>query len=371
MKIDIITLHAVQNYGSVLQAFATQEIFKQHGCDVTIINYVRENVRSENLMKTWSKGNLVKAVGIFPTIIRWKKVFSEFTQKYLNLSDKIYTNEDDFTTYPLTADAYCTGSDQVWNSQWNKGILPCLYLSFIPKEYYKFSFAASFGQEHLDEDEVLKTKSYLDEYRKISVREDSAVEILEKQYLIKNGVHLVDPTLCVSGEFWRQYETPRKIEEDYILIYNLNRSKVFDRYAVELAKRTGLKLVRFCTRYDQFYRPGKSMLVPEVFDFISLIDNAKYVLTDSFHATAFSLNLHTEPICVYPEEFGGRLESILRQTKQMQRHITDYNDFDVVNRSVNFEIVDEVLKFERQKASDFIDSVMEEIGNSGKAERRL
>ena len=71
--------------------------------------------------------------------------------------------------------------------------------------------------------------------------------------------------------------------------------KEFDRYAVELSKRTGLKLVRFCTRYDQFYRPGKSMLVPEVFDFISLIDNAKFVLTDSFHATAFSLNLHTEP----------------------------------------------------------------------------
>ena len=71
MKVDIITLHAVQNYGSALQAFATQEIFKQHGCDVTIINYVRENVRPENLLKTWSKGNLMKAVVIFPTIVRW------------------------------------------------------------------------------------------------------------------------------------------------------------------------------------------------------------------------------------------------------------------------------------------------------------
>ena len=207
----------------------------------------------------------------------------------------------------------------------------------------------------------MRTKPYLDEYRKISVREDSAVEILEKQYLIKNSVHLVDPTLCVSGDFWRQYETPRKIKEDYILIYNLNRSKAFDRYAVELAKRTGLKLVRFCTRYDQLYRPGKSMLVPEVVEFISLIDNAKYVLTDSFHATAFSLNLHTEPICVYPKEFGGRLESILRQTHSTQRHIENYDDFNVVNRPVDFELVEKILSGEREKASDFIESVIKDI----------
>lgn len=103
------------------------------------------------------------------------------------------------------------------------------------------------------------------------------------------------------------------------------------------------------------------MLVPEVFDFISLIDNAKFVLTDSFHATAFSLNLHTEPICVYPKEFGGRLESILKQTNTTQRHIDNYGDFDVVNRAVDFEQVDEILSLERNKASSFIDVVVEDI----------
>ena len=167
--------------------------------------------------------------------------------------------------------------------------------------------------------------------------------------------------MCVSGDFWRNYETERKIKSEYILVYNLNRSKDFDRYAMELARRTRLKLVRFCTRYDQFYRPGKSMLVPEVFDFISLIDNAKYVLTDSFHATAFSLNLHTEPICVYPKEFGGRLESILQQTNQTHRHISNYSDFDVINRPVDFECVETILKEERNKANVFLNNVVSEI----------
>lgn len=361
MKIDIITLHAVQNYGSILQAFATQEIFRKHGCEVTIINYVREDVRFENLMQTWSKGNLVKAVAIFPTIIRWKKVFGRFGQHYLNLSKRIYTTEEDFKTYPLTADAYCTGSDQVWNSKWNKGILPCLYLNFVPAEKYKFAFSASFGQSKLPEQEVTETEAYLKEYNQISVRETEAEVIVKEQYHIENCVHIVDPTLCVSGDFWRNYETERKIKSEYILVYNLNRSKDFDRYAMELARRTRLKLVRFCTRYDQFYRPGKSMLVPEVFDFISLIDNAKYVLTDSFHATAFSLNLHTEPICVYPKEFGGRLESILQQTNQTQRHISNYSDFDVINRPVDFECVETILKEERNKANVFLNNVVSEI----------
>ena len=152
----------------------------------------------------------------------------------------------------------------------------------------------------------------------------------------------------------------------FILIYNLNRSVEFDKYARELANRTGLKLVRFCTRYDQFYRCGKSMFVPQVFDFISLIDNAKYVLTDSFHATAFALNLQTEPICIYPKEFGGRLESILQQTNTTQRHIKNYQDFEVVNRPVNFQEVNSILEKERQKARDFIELVIRDVerGNS-------
>lgn len=361
MRVDIITLHAVQNYGSALQALATQELFKQHGCDVRIINYVRENVRPENLLKTWGKGNPIKTIVMLPTVYRWKKVFTEFTQQNLALSERIYTTPEDFQTYPLEADAYCTGSDQVWNSKWNRGILPCLYLDFVPESCYKFSFASSFGQDRLSDVEISMTKKYIQQYKKISVRESGSKKMVEEQYGYPQAVHIVDPTLCVTGDFWSKYATPRKIKDDYILVYNLNRSKVFDKYAVELAKRTGLKLVRFCTRYDQFYRPGKSMLVPKAFDFISLIDNAKYVLTDSFHAAAFSLNLHTEPICVYPKEFGSRLDSLLTLTETKQRHIKDYNDFDVVNRPVDFERVTEILDMERRKANAFIEEVIADV----------
>ena len=149
IRVDVITLQAVQNYGSVLQALATQKILEKHGCEVTIINYIREDIKPRNTIKDRSGGNPIKEIILLPTAYRWRKVFTKFINKHLNLSEKLYTSEEDFKQYPLTADAYCTGSDQVWNSKWNKGVLPCLYLSFVPESCYKFSFAASFGKNRL------------------------------------------------------------------------------------------------------------------------------------------------------------------------------------------------------------------------------
>ncbi|MBR1555028.1 MAG: polysaccharide pyruvyl transferase family protein [Oscillospiraceae bacterium] len=358
MKLDIITLQAVQNYGSVLQAYATQEIFRQHGCDVTIINYIRENVRPENLLHTWSKGNPIKKLVMLPTVRRWEKVFGGFNAKYLNLTDKVYTTEEDFKNYPLDADIYCTGSDQVWNSKWNRGIIPPLYLSFVPEDCFKFAFSASFGQDKLDQQEIDATRKYIHQYQFISVRESSAKTIIEEQYGYPEAVHILDPTLAMPPEFWRKHTGQPRIKEPYILIYNLNRSREFNRYAVKLAKKTGMKLIRFCTRYDQIFQSGQSMLVPEVTDFINLIANANYVLTDSFHATAFSMNLNTHPLCVYPPAFGGRLKSFLTLTDSLQCHVKNYEDFDAPNRAVDFQKVNLILDKERQKVNDFIEKVL-------------
>lgn len=361
MKIDLITLHAVQNYGSVLQAYATQELFKEHGAEVTVINFARDVVKYENLKKVWGKGNIIKEWVMIPTIWRWKRVFDGFCKKKLNLTPNSYTSEEDFKAYPLNADAYCTGSDQVWNSKWNDGIIPQLYLSFVPQECYKFAYSASFGNSRLDNSEVQETQAYIDQYKHILVREDSALDILKEQYHYDACDHVVDPTLAMPRDFWLKLATPRKIKQEYMLIYNLNRSKEFDRYAVALAKRAGLKLVRLCTRYDQFYRPGKSILVPEVAEFVSLIAYAKYVLTDSFHATAFSMNMGTMPICVYPQEFGGRIESFLKLTDSTQCRVKNYGDFEVLNKQVDFAKVDTILQRERVKICCHVDKIFDEI----------
>ena len=96
MRIDVITLHAIKNYGSVLQALATQELFEKKGVEVHIINYIREDALPENIIKTYAKNNPIKRLVMVPTTIRWKKVFDSFIIDNLHVSKKIYSSENDF-----------------------------------------------------------------------------------------------------------------------------------------------------------------------------------------------------------------------------------------------------------------------------------
>lgn len=359
MKAAVITLHSVCNYGTQLQAYATQEKLKEYFNEVAFIDYRRPDTYGIKLLKTFTKGNIFKIPAILPTLIYWKHNFGGFQKRYLNFTKKKYLSLEDFNEFEDIADIYFSGSDQVWNTGWNKGIIPPFYLDFVPDDKPRYSYASSFGKSKLEEDEIVEAKKYLDKYKMISVREDSGVEILENQLHISNAIRLVDPTIAMPAKFWRNIAPKRKIKEEYILIYNLNKSKEFDKYAEELSKRTGLKLYRFCTRFDQIFRNGKSIIMPDILDFITLVDNAKIVLTDSFHATAFAMNLNTEPICIYPDNYSGRLSSFLDLVDSQQRHAKNYDDFDVIERHVDFNNVNKILEKERRKVDDFLTNIVQ------------
>lgn len=363
MKVAVITLHAVPNYGSVLQALATQKLLTAHGLDVEIINYIRKDITYHNLYNHWGGRNPLKRLVIHPTIQRWKKVFGEYCSKNLNLSEYRYYSMADFKAHPVKADLYCTGSDQVWNTKWNKGVLPEFYLAFAPEKAYRFAFAASIGKDSIDAREVELTSEFIKKYRYISMREKSAEKLVAEKYHFDKVCTVLDPTLGLSAKEWRALMSKDRIDGDYILIYNLNRSKQFDEYASKLSKKTGLKLVRLCTRYDQFYRVGKSVLVPEIPEFISLIANARYVLTDSFHATAFSINMNTEPICVLPPEFSDRVKGFLKLMNAESRLVHDYSDFSVLKHHLNFTEINATLDEKRAEMHKFIETVADDAQN--------
>lgn len=359
-KVTVITLQNVRNYGSVLQAVATQKVFEDLGCQVDFINYVKDGLLSSKFqrIKLWvEKRNIFQKViyGIllYPTFVREDRMFPRFLNKYLNQQDKVYGTEESFKKIKIDSDIYCTGSDQVWNSGWNGGILKPLFLSFVPDNVKKIAYSASFGKPQLDDWEKEETRKLLQRYSAISVREKSAVNICEDLGL-PSVTHVLDPTLQVNKDFWMSLLTEsQRVRTDkgkYVLVYQLNSNREFDRYAKEFAKRKGWKLVRFCLRYDQIVRPGKSILIPEVTDFISLIANAGCVITDSFHGTAFCCNLNTPMICIYPNEFSSRLASLLQLTGLEQRHLKEYNDFSYVEKTnVDFERVNSILNQERAK----------------------
>lgn len=360
----VITLHQVCNYGTQLQAYATQEKLREYFDDVVFVDYRRRDTYGLGLLQSFAKGNPVRALAILPTLLYWKKVFGGFRKRHLKLTKRVYLNEVDFKDFQDFADVYISGSDQVWNSGWNGGVIPAFYLSFAPDGKPKYAYASSFGRANLDEQEIAASKPYINRFDAITVREESGLHILRDQYgYAGDAERILDPTLVMPAEFWRKVATPRRIKGRYILVYNLNRNPEFDQYAERLSERTGLPIYRFCTRLDQVLRSGKPLVMPEIFDFVSLVDHADYVLTDSFHATAFSMNMGTEPICVYPDKYSGRLSEFLRLVDAEQRHAHGYDDFDVLNRSTDFTKVNCILDSERKKVDDYLTRMKTEVEN--------
>lgn len=364
-KVTVITLQNVRNYGSVLQAVATQKIFEDLGCDVNFVNYVKDGLLASKFQRIqlWVKGrNIIQkfiyGLLLYPTFIREDRMFSRFLRKYLHQQDKEYGTEESFKDYNIDADIYCTGSDQVWNTKWNCGILRPLYLSFVPDNVKKIAYSASFGKPFLEDWEKQETHDLLSRYSAISVREKSGVDICNDLGL-NNVTHVLDPTLQVDCSFWMsilsENQRNRPDKGKYLLVYQLNRNNEFDAYAKEFARRKGWRLVRFCLRYDQIVLPGKSILIPEVTDFISYIANAGCVITDSFHGTAFCCNLNTPMICIYPNEFSSRLASLLKLTGLENRRLYDYNDYSFVeNTMVDFSHVNNILNREREIGKLFL-----------------
>lgn len=358
--ISIITLIDVRNYGSALQALATQVVFEELGCKVDFINFIREDhVSIKKIIDRWCEGfspikKLAYAIALTPSLIKQDKVFKDFLRKRIHLQDKVYTTPENFSHFPIEADIYCTGSDQTWNSGWNKGIIGAMFLDFVPDGVKKISYAASFGKDKLDGWEKEETRRLLKRYAAISVRENSGVDICN-DLGIPGTVHVLDPTLQLDKVFWLKLSGKRVIKEPYLLVYQLNTNPAFDNYAKEFARRKGLRLLRFCWRYDQIVRGGKPIMIPPVEDFVSAIHYADYVITDSFHATAFSINMNTDFISIYPQEYGGRIDSILRLTHLERRHLKSYDDFSLVNeKPVDFSEARQILEKEREKGWVFL-----------------
>ncbi|MBR3322452.1 polysaccharide pyruvyl transferase family protein [Candidatus Saccharibacteria bacterium] len=357
-KVELITLQDVPNYGSVLQAYATQKTFEKLGYECEIIKYTPERMTKLGMLKNikhksekFGKSLLWRTAAriiIFPSYIKRFRTFKKFRKKYLNETSKTYRTNEEIKAANLKADIYCTGSDQVWNSGWNDGIDKAMFLDFAPKNAKCITYAASFGKNKLDKNEIKQTKKLLEKYESISVRESSAVDIL-KELGIKS-TNVVDPTLLLSGDEWRELSSNKFKNEKYILVYNLNRNNKIDEYAQKVAKKNGLKVKYISYQLHEKYKKGKVYCSPSIEDFIALIDNAKLVISDSFHATAFSVNLNTDFAIVLPDKYSTRLSSFL-SCLSLKERIADNND---ELAQINYQLVNTKLLAMRNKSIGWI-----------------
>jgi hypothetical protein len=357
LDVSVITLIDTYNYGTLLQAFATQEKLREYSKNVAIIDYLRPNNTFRSKLRLQLRSGFFPFLNFLLTALFWNKNHSDFIKENFMLSADKYRNVEDFNNFHLHDGIYCTGSDQLWNSDYNAGIILPFYLSFVPKEKRKIAFSTSMGKTAITEEEIKLTKPFIDQYEAISVREDEAVHILKNQYDYHSVVQIVDPTLSISPSHWKKHAPKSKIKSEYILIYNLTKNKALNEYAKELSRQLKLPLYRLCPFFSHIRFSGKSILIPSVFEFITLIDHAKYLITDSFHGTAFAMNLNTEVIVSYPEKYSGRISSLLRLVGHEHRAIKDFHDFGILNRPTDFEHINQVLVAERKRVDEFLSNI--------------
>jgi hypothetical protein len=361
MNIKVITRHGPSNYGSLLQSIATVAVLKQLGHSVRIIDYQREDERGVSMIMTQvsqkSKfSSPLKRVAYILTrypIEKYAQIKFDAMRKRLLPLTKRYSTHDGLCN--IEADLFVTGSDQVWGPMMNGRLDTAYFLDFVEANKRKIAFSASFGKQTINSEMGSCFYHLLSGYDGIAVREDTAVQLLEK-WGLKNCVgQVLDPTLLLNCLDWqKELQLDKKdssTSEKYILLYLIHNYPEHSRYAVEFAKRKGMKLVRVNPFFHQILSGGRFICCPQVERFVSLIKNATYMVTDSFHGTCFAINFNIQFLEMLPlNGTSTRNTSILHLVGLSNRIVTDYNVFTYADTIINYQDVNSILNVEREKS---------------------
>ncbi|UKK59574.1 polysaccharide pyruvyl transferase family protein [Prevotella communis] len=321
MKIGIITMHKVLNYGSALQAFALQRKISELGYESEIIDYIFPPHKKTRITLQSVIDNVfvfLRAVVMgFPKKKKERR-FQEFYDAFYRLSPQSYNAEKIIQDVPKY-DVYMTGSDQVWNPRYI-GTDTNFLLSFAPQDKPKISYASSFATSSIPEGSKKFYEKYLKEYSCISVRESTG-SFLVQDVAGKKSMVCCDPVFLLNRDQWDTVaEKARKRNEDkYILVYALYY--MFDPYPELLQiidnvqKTLGYKVLYLDGRKEDAFRPNSSVLKAEgPSEFVSLVKNAELVITSSFHGVAFSL-IYERPLMAIvrkEDKTDSRIPSLLK-----------------------------------------------------------
>ena len=320
-KIGLVSVHN-PNYGSMLQTYALHTYLTEAGYKNEIILYKKKNdwkqfVRIFNISLLKMKLDVVYRdvycqffhKEIFNSLqIRMKK-FNEFklshfkfSREHIGWRDLLTTNND--------YDIFIIGSDQVWNPI-NIGT-DFFNLLFTDDNKYRISYASSFGVSSIPRSQIKKTTKYLSRIQSLSTRELAGQKII-KELTNRNSELVCDPTLLIDKTYWDNLKGENRIISDkYIFCYFLGNNPPHRNFANRLKKITGYKLVAL-QHLDELVLSDIDFADIKPFnigpaEFVNLISNAEYVLTDSFHGTIFSI--------LYKKEFFtfSRFESTSKES---------------------------------------------------------
>mgnify|MGYP001173875097 CR=1 FL=1 len=358
MKIGIVTYHSDHNYGAMLQAYALQKFIKQQLlADVQIINYIpKVKIHSSHILP---KINSLKSLAwciiklfYYKSIKRKHNSFEYFLEKYMDKT-KVYYSYEELLKDPPIFDLYITGSDQTFNP--NSIHIYVFFLAFCPKGSIKISYAPSFGYSFIPENKQAILKALLEDYSYLSVRETSGSNIINS-LISKNVPSVLDPVFLVKRDEWKNIAKPLKIKyKSFILCYSLIGNKLQMDIAIQLKEKTGLPIILLTHTVFSRTKADLTINCAGPLEFLWLFDHSNYVVTDSFHGTAFSV-LFEKPFysCIVLKEKSDRIIDLLRKLDLEDRVISDQKMRINGNIDIEYNKIADKLEEERKRSIDYL-----------------
>ncbi len=362
MKILIVTIYNVTNYGAVLQTFATQEILSKYG-DVKVLNYNNPHINGEMKLLRFNKSlKSILSVGkdLFRILPRRRliKKFNSFIDSNLNIT-KEYYNEELLNEILLDYDIVLSGSDQVWNPACvsKKSIIDEVYfLNFYNSNAKKISYSSSFGSYSFSKCEEVKLKELLSKFSNISIREKDGYNYLQRLLPDKSISHVLDPTLLISKNKWVNLLglKSKSSREKYILVYSVPKTKLIANAVDYFSSKLNLKIISIDQNLSTLGRVDEQVRDAGIKDFIELYLNAEFIITDSYHGTCFSINFEKNFVAISPGHLSNRLESILTKVGLKDRILSSESEFNSLEINIDYISVIKKLDYERKQSMEFL-----------------
>ena len=384
MMLGVCLKYTQHNYGSKLQALATVKMFEKYNLDYEIIRYNKKTFSF--LLKSIPR--LFNTVFLHDRYEEWQKkivslkhpeikkqieirdiAFNSFDSNFNDHLSEVYKSYDNLKKKcKMKYSAVITCSDQLWSPS---ALASGFYnLMFVPKDVYKCSWASSFGVKEIPKNQIKKTIEYLTRINDISMRENTGAKIVKE--LINRDVPVVmDPVFAFTQSEWNELVP---IEEnkygDYIFCYFLGNNAKHREKANELSRKLGIKILTF-RHMDRFIENDENFGDIAPYDvnpneFLNIIRNSKYIMTDSFHGAAFSI-IYQKKFLVfnrYSDESKNskntRIDSLCEILNLSKRRYSSSNDIcDSMNESIEYDKVALILNNYKYITNEYLERVFD------------
>ena len=366
MKIAIFTITDGANYGNRLQNYALDKAMTKIGCDVETVRCITSRDYGFIKEKYIFLKNLIKIIVKRNTnfcYLKRKKIFERFNNKNIKFSK--FVAKKNIISHQINDDYdyFVFGSDQIWNTRFEiiKENIDIHFGTYIENNK-KIAYAASFGSDNIPDEMLNFVSERVKDFYKVSVREKTGIEIIHN-HLGYSADLVIDPTMLLTSREWRLIsQKPDYVSgEKFMVTYILGD---IGQKAIEvvncIAEKYGLKVINLGIEFlNDNEIKNKDYYYTDPNGFIWLIDHAECVVTDSFHASVFSVLFH-KPLKVFERvateknnNMVGRIDNLLEMFK-----ITDcknnYSESLDLYDDERIAIIEDILSVERKKSMDFL-----------------